>query len=40
MVANQTITVKLNLTGSPAIRFQGKPLGFYALHASEERSPP
>lgn len=27
LVANKTVTVKLNLTGSPALRFQGKPLG-------------
>ncbi|HLJ14372.1 MAG TPA: DUF362 domain-containing protein [Bryobacteraceae bacterium] len=27
IVRNKTITVKLNLTGSPALRFQGKPLG-------------
>ena len=27
MVANKTITIKLNLTGSPSQRFQGKPLG-------------
>lgn len=26
-VANKTITIKLNLTGSPGLRFQGKPLG-------------
>jgi uncharacterized protein (DUF362 family) len=27
MVANKTVTIKLNLTGSPGLRFQGKPLG-------------
>src|SRR5438270_155917 len=27
LVANKTVTIKLNLTGSPALRFQGKPLG-------------
>lgn len=27
LVRNKTVTVKLNLTGSPSIRFQGKPLG-------------
>lgn len=27
LVANKTVTVKLNLTGSPAERFQGRPLG-------------
>ncbi|MBI1790941.1 MAG: DUF362 domain-containing protein [Acidobacteria bacterium] len=27
MVRNKTVTLKLNLTGSPALRFQGKPLG-------------
>lgn len=27
IVRNKTVTVKLNLTGSPALRFQGKPLG-------------
>lgn len=27
MVAGKTVTVKLNLTGSPALRFQGRPLG-------------
>lgn len=27
IVANKTVTVKLNLTGSPGLRFQGKPLG-------------
>jgi uncharacterized protein (DUF362 family) len=26
-VRNKTVTVKLNLTGNPALRFQGKPLG-------------
>ncbi len=26
-VANKTVTIKLNLTGSPGLRFQGKPLG-------------
>lgn len=26
-VSNKTITIKLNLTGSPGLRFQGKPLG-------------
>jgi Uncharacterized conserved protein len=27
IVKNKTVTVKLNLTGSPALKFQGKPLG-------------
>lgn len=27
LVKNKTITIKLNLTGSPALRFQGLPLG-------------
>lgn len=27
LVSNKTVTIKLNLTGSPALRFQGKPLG-------------
>jgi uncharacterized protein (DUF362 family) len=27
LVRNKTVTVKLNLTGSPGLRFQGKPLG-------------
>lgn len=27
LVANKTVTIKLNLTGNPAFRFQGKPLG-------------
>lgn len=27
LVRNKTVTVKLNLTGSPALRMQGKPLG-------------
>lgn len=27
LVSNKTITIKLNLTGSPALRFQGLPLG-------------
>ncbi|MGH9722586.1 MAG: DUF362 domain-containing protein [Bryobacteraceae bacterium] len=27
IVRNKTVTVKLNLTGSPGLRFQGKPLG-------------
>jgi uncharacterized protein (DUF362 family) len=27
IVRNQTVTIKLNLTGSPGLRFQGKPLG-------------
>jgi len=27
LVANKTVTIKLNLTGNPAYRFQGKPLG-------------
>ena len=26
-VVNKTVTIKLNLTGSPGLRFQGKPLG-------------
>src|SRR5258707_8930899 len=27
IVRNKTVTIKLNLTGSPGLRFQGKPLG-------------
>ena len=27
LVKNKTVTVKLNLTGSPGLRFEGKPLG-------------
>jgi uncharacterized protein (DUF362 family) len=27
LVRNKTVTIKLNLTGSPALKFQGKPLG-------------
>ena len=27
LVRNKTVTIKLNLTGSPGLRFQGKPLG-------------
>jgi uncharacterized protein (DUF362 family) len=27
LVSNKTVTIKLNLTGSPALRFQGKPVG-------------
>ena len=27
LVANKTVTVKLNMTGSPDVRFQGRPLG-------------
>jgi uncharacterized protein (DUF362 family) len=27
LVKNKTVTVKLNLTGSPGLRFQGRPLG-------------
>ena len=27
LVANKTVTIKLNLTGSPGLRFQGKPVG-------------
>jgi uncharacterized protein (DUF362 family) len=27
IVKNKTVTIKLNLTGSPGLRFQGKPLG-------------
>jgi uncharacterized protein (DUF362 family) len=27
LVSNKTVTVKTNLTGSPALRFQGRPLG-------------
>jgi uncharacterized protein (DUF362 family) len=27
LVANKTVVIKLNLTGSPALRFQGRPLG-------------
>src|SRR4051794_13881387 len=27
LVRNKTVTIKLNLTGSPGLRFQGRPLG-------------
>lgn len=27
LVRNKTVTIKLNLTGSPGVRFQGRPLG-------------
>src|ERR1700744_670962 len=27
IVKNKTVTIKVNLTGSPALKFQGKPLG-------------
>src|SRR5260370_28979156 len=27
IVKNKTVTIKVNLTGSPGVRFQGKPLG-------------
>jgi len=27
IVRNKTVTIKVNLTGSPGLRFQGKPLG-------------
>jgi uncharacterized protein (DUF362 family) len=27
IIANKTVTIKLNLTGSPGLRFEGKPLG-------------
>src|SRR5918994_2051308 len=27
LVGNKTVTMELNLTGSPGLRFQGKPLG-------------
>src|SRR5580700_3407187 len=27
IVKNKTVTIKVNLTGSPGMRFQGKPLG-------------
>ncbi|MBM3811751.1 MAG: DUF362 domain-containing protein [Acidimicrobiia bacterium] len=27
LVRNKTVTIKLNLTGSPALKFQGRPLG-------------
>src|SRR5215468_11107928 len=27
IVKNKTVTIKLNLTGSPGLRFEGKPLG-------------
>lgn len=36
MVRNKTVTVKLNLTGSPALRFQGKALG--ATHYSHPKT--
>lgn len=36
IVANKTVTIKLNLTGSPGLRFQGKPLG--ATHYSHPKT--
>src|SRR5512138_272639 len=36
LVANKTVTIKLNLTGSPGLRFQGKPLG--STHYSHPRT--
>jgi uncharacterized protein (DUF362 family) len=36
LVANKTVTIKLNLTGSPGLRFQGKPLG--ATHYSHPKT--
>lgn len=36
LVANKTVTIKLNLTGSPGLRFQGKPLG--VTHYSHPRT--
>lgn len=35
LVRNKTVTVKLNLTGSPALKFQGRPLG--VTHYSHPR---
>src|SRR5688572_25296787 len=35
-VANKTVTIKLNLTGSPGLRFEGKPLG--ATHYSHPKT--
>jgi uncharacterized protein (DUF362 family) len=36
LVSNKTVTMKLNLTGSPGLRFQGKPLG--ATHYSHPKT--
>ncbi|HYP14804.1 MAG TPA: DUF362 domain-containing protein [Bryobacteraceae bacterium] len=36
LVGNKTVTIKLNLTGSPGLRFQGKPLG--VTHYSHPRT--
>lgn len=36
LVKNKTVTIKLNLTGSPGLRFQGKPLG--ATHYSHPKT--
>ncbi len=36
IVRNRTVTVKLNLTGSPALRLQGRPLG--ATHYTHPRT--
>jgi len=36
LVRNKTVTIKLNLTGSPALRFEGRPLG--ATHYTHPRT--
>ncbi|MBC7928170.1 MAG: DUF362 domain-containing protein [Bryobacteraceae bacterium] len=36
LVGNKTVVIKLNLTGSPGLRFQGKPLG--VTHYSHPRT--
>jgi uncharacterized protein (DUF362 family) len=36
LVRNKTVTVKVNLTGSPALKFEGKPLGItHYTHPSQ-----
>ena len=35
LVSNKTVTIKLNLTGAPSLRFQGKPLG--STHYTHQR---
>src|SRR5688500_13693620 len=36
LVSGKTVTIKLNLTGSPGLRFEGKPLG--ATHYSHPKT--
>src|SRR6202165_6384879 len=35
IVKNKTVTIKVNLTGSPSNRFQGKPLGLTHYNPTE-----